>query len=87
MEPFHDPEQEASMQAIEQAAQSESGFMRLYQIIGDKKRGIVPLLPISSATWWRGCRSGKFPKPIKLSQNVTAWRRSEVLALVNGGAE
>lgn len=62
--------------------QSEPGFLRLAQIIGDPKRGIEPLVPVSAATWWRGCKSGKFPKPHKISANVTVWRRSEVLALL-----
>jgi len=30
--------------------------------------------PVSPATLWRQIRAGKFPKPLKLSQGVTAWR-------------
>jgi len=31
------------------------------------------LLPFSAATLWRKVKSGTFPKPIKLSERVTAW--------------
>lgn len=36
--------------------------------------------PVSPATLWRQIRAGKFPKPLKLSQGVSAWRRSELEA-------
>lgn len=38
------------------------------------RMGIVGLLPISSATFWRKVKSGEFPAGVKLSQRVTAWR-------------
>jgi hypothetical protein len=48
------------------------------------RRGLVPW---SSATLWRKVKAGDFPAPVKLSENVTAWRSSEVLAwLQNRGA-
>lgn len=72
--------------AKQQAAGPELGFLRLYQIIGDAKRKIQPLIPVSASTWWAGCRSGTYPKPIKLSRNVTVWRRAEVLAILERGS-
>jgi len=39
---------------------------------------------LSPSTWWLGVKSGKFPKPIKLSQKVTVWRGSDLLGLVEG---
>jgi prophage regulatory protein len=45
----------------------DTGYMRQWHIIPD-------VVPVSSATWWRGIKSGKFPKPVKLSERVTAWR-------------
>jgi prophage regulatory protein len=57
-------------------------YFRLYQIIGHKKRGIAPLLPISASTWWAGVKCGKFPKPIKLGQRITVWRSDEIDALL-----
>lgn len=30
-------------------------------------------LPFSKATLWRLAKAGRFPKPVKLSDNITAW--------------
>lgn len=35
-------------------------------------------VPFSSATLWRKCKAGEFPKPVKLSERVTAWRVADV---------
>ena len=50
------------------------GFLRLPQVLS--------LIPVSKATWWRGIRAGKYPSPIKLSQRVSAWRASDIQALL-----
>lgn len=65
----------------------QDGFLRLKQIIGNPKANppIQPIIPICASSWWAGVASGRFPKPIKLGPRTTAWRASEVLALVNGG--
>lgn len=36
------------------------------------------LVPFSSATLWRKVGDGTFPKPVKLSERVTAWRVEDV---------
>lgn len=48
-----------------------TGFIRQAQLIPD-------VVPFSSATLWRKCQSGQFPRPLKLSERVTAWRVSDV---------
>ena len=35
---------------------------------------VLEVVPYSSATLWRKCKSGQFPKPVKLSERVTAWQ-------------
>jgi len=46
-----------------------------------RQKQIVPgLVPISPATLWRRVKSGEFPKPVKLSERVTAWRVEDVRA-------
>ncbi|MDD2743003.1 MAG: transcriptional regulator [Rhodocyclaceae bacterium] len=60
----------------------ESGFLRLPQIIGDIKRGIPALIPISKSAWWAGCKTGRYPKPIKLGSRTTVWRVDAVRALI-----
>ena len=51
-----------------------TGFMRLPQIL--------QLIPVSKSTWWQGCRDGRFPKPVKLGPNTTAWRVEDIGALI-----
>jgi predicted DNA-binding transcriptional regulator AlpA len=48
-----------------------SGYMRQSQLIPD-------VVPFSPATLWRKCKSGDFPKPVKLSVRVTAWRVGDI---------
>jgi prophage regulatory protein len=43
-------------------------------------RLIPHIVPFSSATLWRKVKSGEFPKPVKLSERVTAWRVEDVRA-------
>jgi len=53
----------------------ESGYVRQAQLIPD-------VVPFSSATLWRRVKLGEFPKPIKLSTRVTAWRVADVRAFL-----
>ena len=46
------------------------GYLRLQQIL--------KIIPVSKATWWNGCRTGKFPKPYKLGPRITAWKISDI---------
>lgn len=57
------------------------GFVRANQILGDKKKGVAPFLPVSRAHWFQGIKEGKYPQGIKLSQRVTVWRAEEIRAL------
>ncbi|WP_298626222.1 AlpA family transcriptional regulator [uncultured Legionella sp.] len=58
----------------------ETGFLRLSQIIGNKK--LIPpipaLIPVSKSTWWEGIKSGRFPQPVKISPRVTVWRVDDI---------
>jgi prophage regulatory protein len=49
----------------------DTGYMRQAQII-------PAVIPVSSATWWRGVQSGRYPKPVKLSERVTAWKVGDI---------
>ena len=37
-------------------------------------------VPFSAATLWRLVNAGKFPKPVKVTDQITAWRTSDVQA-------
>lgn len=41
------------------------------------------VLPVSASTLWRYVKAGKFPKPIKLSERVTAWRSEDIRAWID----
>jgi predicted DNA-binding transcriptional regulator AlpA len=53
----------------------QTGFVRLPQILA--------VIPVGKSTWWAGCKSGKFPKPIKsLGANTTVWKAEDIHALI-----
>ncbi len=44
-------------------------------------KGVLQILPVSRSHFLQGVKDGLYPKPIKLSQRVTCWRESDILAL------
>lgn len=60
---------------------NNAGFLRLPQIIAE-------YIPVSKATFWRRVQDGTYPRPVKLSANCSAWRRSDIEELIKtlGGA-
>jgi prophage regulatory protein len=56
-----------------------TGYVRQAQLIP----GIIP---VSSATWWRWVKSGKAPRPVKLSERVTAWRAEDIRTFLDAMA-
>jgi len=59
------------------------GLLRIWQITGDSKRGIEPLLPIGRSTFLERVRKGIYPQPVKIGSKTTAWRKSDILALID----
>jgi prophage regulatory protein len=64
----------------------QTGYLRLCQILGNPKANppIQGLIPVSKSTWWEGVKSGRYPKPVKLSARTTAWRVEDIRALIEG---
>jgi len=62
----------------------ETGYLRLFQIIGNKEADppIPAIIPVSKSTWWAGVKTGRYPQPVKLSERCTAWRIEDILALI-----
>ena len=58
------------------------GYIRVKQIIGCRKLGIPAVIPVSESAWWKGVRSGKYPKGVKLSAGVTVWNVKVIRALI-----
>ncbi len=68
----------------------ETGFLRIWQIVGNKKTNIPAIIPIGRSTFLAGVRSGKFPQPVKLGSRTTAWTVESIRELIisfGGGAE
>ena len=40
----------------------ETGFLRLAQVLS--------FIPLGKTSWWDGVRSGRYPKPVKLSPRL-----------------
>ncbi|HEY4311609.1 MAG TPA: AlpA family phage regulatory protein [Pirellulales bacterium] len=51
-----------------------TGFLRLTQVL--------EFIPLGKTCWWEGVKSGRFPKPVKLSARCTAWRAEDIRHLV-----
>lgn len=44
-----------------------------------RQRDLIPgIVPVSGSTLWRRVKDGSFPSPVKLSENVKAWRVGDV---------
>ena len=60
----------------------ETGFLRIWHILGNKKTNTPALIPVSRTTFLNGVKSGKYPKPVKLGQRTTAWRVEDIRKLI-----
>jgi predicted DNA-binding transcriptional regulator AlpA len=52
----------------------EVGFIRL--------REVLTVIPLGKTCWWEGVKSGRFPKPVKLSERCTAWKAEDIRKLI-----
>ena len=57
----------------------ETGFVRLSQVLS--------VIPIGKTCWWEGVKSGRFPKPIKLTERCTAWKAEDIRELIRALSE
>lgn len=51
-----------------------TGFLRLPQVLA--------LIPVGRSSWWRGCKTGRYPKPVKIGPRTTVWRAEDIRALI-----
>lgn len=66
---------------MQQTLPSE-GFATLKQIIGDKEKGLPGVIPVSRTTWWRGVKSGAYPKPVNTGGSCLGWRVEDIRSLI-----
>ena len=79
--PSNNPAQKATINHSVFEALPDSAFIRESQMVQSPKRPGTPApLPFSAPTLWRKVKDGTFPKPIKLSERVTAWNVGAVRA-------
>jgi prophage regulatory protein len=45
---------------------------------------VLQFVPVSRSTWWAGVKSGRYPRPVKLSERVTCWRAADIRRFVEG---
>lgn len=50
------------------------GFLRLNKVL--------ELIPVSKTTWYEGIEQGRFPKPTKISANISVWRKQDIYNLI-----
>ena len=61
-------------------------LLRITDIIGNRKKGVVGVIPVGRTCWYEGVTSGRFPQPIFLPGVSTPfWRASDIEQLVAGG--
>ncbi len=48
---------------------------------------VARLCAVSKATVWRKVAAGQFPRPVKLSERITAWRMADVNAWLASKAQ
>jgi prophage regulatory protein len=66
------------------AQHDQPAFLRLKQILGDKKAHppIPAIIPISKASWFAGIAKGKYPKPVKVSRTAL-YKADDIQALLD----
>ncbi len=57
-----------------------TGFVRLPAVIAPHGP-----IPVSKSTWWAGIKTGRYPKPVKLSARISAWRVEDIRAFIDAG--
>jgi len=58
-------------------------LLRIWNIVGDRKRGIDPLISVSKSAWWLGVAEGKYPAGILLSRRTRVWTLSSVQKVIS----
>ena len=52
----------------------DEALIRLRQMLA------LHVVPYSASTLWRRCRSNEFPRPIRVSPGITAWKVGDIRA-------
>ena len=62
----------------------QTGFLRIHHIVGDRKKGITGVFPVSRSSWYDGVKKGIYPSPVNLGGGrIVAWRVEDIQALID----
>ena len=64
------------------AALPREGYVRLSQFLGDRKRGVPPLLPISRSSWYAGIAAGRWSPGVRLGPRTRAWSAAYIRSVL-----
>lgn len=53
-----------------------TGLLRIKQVL--------KFIPVSRSSFWAGVKSGRYPKPFKLSERTTVWTAESIRAIIEG---
>lgn len=59
--------------------EAPDALVRIEKIIGPNG-----LIPVSRSSFYEGIKLGIYPRPVRLGKRISAWRLSEILAVVQG---
>lgn len=65
---------EHQYQTVGTSTLPNEGYVRLPQVLN--------VYPVSRSTWYAGVKAGKYPQPVKLGPNTTAWRVEDIRSLI-----
>ncbi|XSG84095.1 MAG: helix-turn-helix transcriptional regulator [Methylohalobius sp. ZOD2] len=63
---------------------TEKRLLRIKDIIGDKQKGIEPIIPICRSSFYNLIREGKLPAPKKIGK-VSVWRAEDIKRFIEEG--
>jgi predicted DNA-binding transcriptional regulator AlpA len=77
------PPNDEYLETLERLNRQCSGgaLLRLWQIVGDKKKGIPALLPIGKTVFWQRVKAGIYPAPVRLGRTV-CWRYRDIMEII-----
>ena len=62
----------------------DNALLRIDSIIGNPKRGIIGVFPVSRSAWYAGVKNGIYPQPVNLGGGrAVAWRVEDICALLD----
>jgi predicted DNA-binding transcriptional regulator AlpA len=66
--------------------QQHERLLRINEIVSNRAKGTIGLLPVSVATWKRWKARGLTPEPVMLA-GIATWRESDIHRIMTEGVE